>query len=150
MTARKKAYMLEYNQQPENRERARVRNRKWASLPENREKLRILMSQWLKKPENRLASNLRCRIRQALVRNSKTDSTKELVGCSFSKLKEWLEFWMKPGMTWENYGDWHVDHKKPCASFDLSKPEEQKRCFHYTNLEPLWAKDNLSKGARIL
>ena len=52
-------------------------------------------------------------------------------------------------MTWENHTPtgWHVDHIIPCAAFDLSKPEEQRKCFHYTNLQPLWAIDNIRKGA---
>lgn len=51
-------------------------------------------------------------------------------------------------MSWENRGNfgWHVDHIKPCASFDLTKPEEQAKCFHYTNLQPLWARENIAKG----
>ena len=49
-------------------------------------------------------------------------------------------------MTWENYGEWHIDHRKPCASFDLTKEEEQKMCFHFTNLQPMWASMNISKG----
>jgi hypothetical protein len=49
-------------------------------------------------------------------------------------------------MSWSNYGKWHVDHIKSCASFDLSKEDEQRKCFHYTNLQPLWAEENLSKG----
>ena len=54
-------------------------------------------------------------------------------------------------MTWENHGryGWHIDHIMPCSSFDLTDPEQQKKCFHYTNLQPLWAHENMSKGAKI-
>ena len=50
------------------------------------------------------------------------------------------------GMTVENYGLWHIDHIKPCALFDLTDPKQQEECFHYTNLQPLWAIDNIRKG----
>jgi len=55
-------------------------------------------------------------------------------------------------MNWNNYGyyGWHIDHIKPCSSFDLSKDLEQRKCFHYTNLQPLLAKDNLEKGAKYV
>lgn len=52
-------------------------------------------------------------------------------------------------MTWENYGEWHIDHIKPCASFDLNDPEQQKLCFHYTNLQPMWAKENQKKADKL-
>jgi len=61
-------------------------------------------------------------------------------------------------MTWDNHGtghngkgmkEWHIDHIKPCASFDLSKPSQQRKCFHYSNMQPLWAKDNLKKRNTI-
>jgi len=70
----------------------------------------------------------------------------KLVGCSIDFLKQHLENKFKPGMSWKNYGKWHIDHIRPCASFDLRKPAEQKKCFHYSNLQPLWAKENLVKG----
>jgi len=75
----------------------------------------------------------------------------KLLNCSIGKLKRYLakKFYLRVDglkMTLKNYGLWHIDHIIPCASFDLSKPSEQKKCFHYTNLQPLWAKDNLSKG----
>lgn len=94
-----------------------------------------------------LRSRLHCVLRDEV----KSGTTLALLGCSIDHFKAWLEFWMKPGMTWENYGlyGWHIDHKKPCASFDLKKPEEQRKCFHYTNLEPLWAEDNLKKGDKV-
>ncbi len=51
-------------------------------------------------------------------------------------------------MTRENHGERHIDHIKPCAEFDLNNPEEQKKCFHFSNLQPLWAEENISKGAK--
>ena len=103
-------------------------------------------------PEFKLLKNLRCRLYHAL-KNQKADKkyrTKQLTGCELSFLKGYLEAKFKEGMTWENYGEWHVDHITPCCSFDLMKEEEQKKCFHYSNLQPLWAHDNLTKGSKII
>lgn len=114
--------------------------------PEARERARIQRQKWLSVPQNRIAHNLRCRIRKAIGR--KSDSTIALLGISFDELKIYLENMFEPGMSWDNYGEWHIDHIKPCASFDLNDPKQQEQCFHYTNLQPLWAYDNQSKGCR--
>lgn len=79
----------------------------------------------------------------------KSNSTIELLGCDCEFYKKYIELLFTEGMTWDNYGEWHIDHIKPCASFDLTNINEQKLCFHYTNTQPLWAFDNLSKGAKI-
>lgn len=50
-------------------------------------------------------------------------------------------------MTWGNMGQWHLDHKKPCAKFDLTKEADQRLCFHFMNIQPLWLVDNLIKGS---
>ena len=81
------------------------------------------------------------------VKNKKF-KTMELLGCDVKKLWQHLESKFQPGMTRENHGLWHVDHIIPCASFDLRCPVQQLACFHYTNLQPLWAIDNLKKGAK--
>lgn len=80
----------------------------------------------------------------------KAHKTMDLLGCSIEFFKEHMESKFEKGMTWGNYGKngWHIDHIKPCAYFDLIDPEHQKKCFHYTNLQPLWAKDNFSKNSR--
>lgn len=70
----------------------------------------------------------------------------EITGIAIADLKVYLESQFTVGMTWEKRGDWYIDHIRPCASFDLTDPEQQKQCFHYTNLQPLWAKDNLAKS----
>lgn len=99
----------------------------------------------------KIESSLRGRISQALRKVRKSDSTMKLVGCTLQELKEHLEKQFKPGMTWENHNfrGWHIDHIIPCSLFDLSKPKEQKKCFHYTNLQPLWWLDNIKKGNKI-
>ena len=95
----------------------------------------------------RIQRNCQKRIWDAVKGNCKSAPTKALIGCSADELKTHLESRFTEGMTLDNYGEWHVDHIKPCASFDLSAPHEQVLCFHYSNLQPLWAKDNMSKGA---
>ena len=80
----------------------------------------------------------------------KCDSTMKLLGCSIQDVRHHLEKQFAVNMSWDNHGfsGWHIDHIKPCASFDLTKEDEQRKCFHYTNLQPLWAKENLQKGKR--
>ncbi len=107
------------------------------------------------KKENEILKNrLRNRVRMALKAQGgkKAEKTMNLVGCSVDVLRKWLEDKFTDGMSWENYGRgsgcrWEIDHKKPCAKFDLCSSENQKKCFHYTNLQPLWDKDNWAKGS---
>jgi hypothetical protein len=86
----------------------------------------------------------------AMIREKKADyKTMELLGCSYEHLKKWIEFQSSSEITLDNYGSyWHLDHVIPCAKFDLSKDEEIKKCFHWTNVQPLEAKRNTSKGDR--
>jgi len=103
-------------------------------------------------PKFAITHSLRCRLRSVLAGQSKSLSTLSLLGCSVEYLIQHLESQFTDGMTWDNYGlhGWHIDHIIPCSSFDLTKEEEQRKCFHYTNLQPLWAKDNLSKSDKII
>lgn len=70
------------------------------------------------------------------------------LGYSLEDLCFHLERLFQTGMTWANYGKWHVDHRKPCALFDQRNPEHFTECWALTNLQPLWAGDNIRKGAR--
>ena len=98
----------------------------------------------------KLKKVLRTRMNMALGHNWTAARTAELLGASIPEVWNHLEKQFQPGMTRKNHGLWHVDHIIPCSRFDLSDPEQQKKCFHYTNLQPLWAFDNISKGKRVL
>ena len=82
---------------------------------------------------------------------SYTKSSLSYLGCTVEELKTHIENQFEDGMTWENWtrDGWHLDHIIPCSSFDLTKKKEQEKCFHYTNLQPLWAEDNMSKGSKL-
>jgi hypothetical protein len=98
----------------------------------------------------RLKHILRARIQKALVLGCKRTSSTKLLGCNIEEYKQYLESKFIEGMNWGNYGrkGWHIDHIKPCILFDMSDPKQQKQCFHYANLQPLWWKDNLKKYSK--
>jgi hypothetical protein len=79
---------------------------------------------------------------------SKDSYTKSLLGINFDGLKIYIERQFKSGMAWENHGEWHIDHIMPIAS--AKNKEELMKLFHYTNLRPLWAKENRIKGSKII
>jgi len=99
-------------------------------------------------PAYKILCNLKRRIVYVIKRNTKADTSKNLLGCTKEEFMKYIESKFTDGMNWDNYGyyGWHIDHIRPCSSFDMSDPEQQKQCFHYTNLQPLWMQDNLLKG----
>jgi hypothetical protein len=100
--------------------------------------------------KHKLACCMRSRMYIALKSQdfTKDKHTEEYLDCSFKYLSKYLEKSFTAGMTWENYGKWHVDHRRCIASFNLKTSEEERyMCLHYTNLQPMWGPENLSKGA---
>lgn len=93
----------------------------------------------------KLKNNLRRRLRNALKGDYKKGSAVELLGCSVVEFKQYLESKFQVGMSWENYGKWHIDHIIPLSSVDLTDFECLRRVCHYSNLQPLWAIDNIRK-----
>jgi len=131
-----------------NKELIKKNNKKYAK--NNKEKRNLRTKIKFKNNFNfKLKHNLRVRLHQAVKGINKSAPTMELIGCSIDELWNHLESKFKPWMTKENYGLWHVDHIKPCASFDLRCPVQQLACFHYTNLQPLEAIENSRKGNKI-
>jgi len=129
----------------EKREEYATRYRK-----ENREKIRLyFLNRRRTDPEYKLMLRLRKRLSQLVNRDSRACSAKKLLGCPLPEFRQHIEKQFRPGMSWENHGPvWHLDHIKPCAKFDLTDPEQQRECFHFSNFQPLFAAENLSKGAR--
>jgi len=98
----------------------------------------------------KLLQRYRKRLWAAVKGHGKAAGTLELVGCSKEELSKHLESQFATGMTWDNYGKWHVDHIVPCSSYDFSQEQQQIECFHYSNLQPLWAEDNYRKSNKII
>lgn len=98
----------------------------------------------------RVRLNTSCRLRNALKSQmaSKNNRTMAYVGCTVAELCKHLEDQFEPWMSWDNLGEWHIDHIRPCASFDLTDEAQIHECFHYSNLRPLCAKENVKKGAK--
>lgn len=96
-----------------------------------------------------MVRRLRSRIRYALKGAQKSKGATALLGCSLPSFLIYLQTRFQPGMTLANYGEWELDHVIPCALFDLTKPDQQKVCFHFSNIQPMWAADNRKKSARL-
>ena len=151
----------------ENPEKHRLKNKKYRDS--NREKYNSIQKEWCKnnrdkrrdienkyyhevQKENlhhKLTRNIRSRIKKYLSRNSNSNSTLKIVGCTPEHLKQHLEKQFDKDMSWDNYGlyGWHIDHIIPLAS--AKTEQELYSLCHYTNLQPLWAEDNLSKGSKL-
>ena len=100
-------------------------------------------------PIHRLSDILRSRLSSAIRYKRKSGSSVKDMGCSLEQLLKYLESKFEVGMSWDNWGEWHIDHIRPLVSFDLEDREQFLQACHYTNLQPLWAKDNMSKGSRL-
>lgn len=140
-----------------NREHLREYHTKWRD--ENREELNGYKRVYEKTkkdsdPSYRLACYTRTAVYTCLKERdvTKYKSTFDLLPYSLEELILHLESQFKEGMTWDNYGEWHVDHIKPMVSFNIQSPEDKsfQECWSLNNLQPLWGVENLSKGSRYL
>ena len=132
-----------------NSERCKEVDRKYRE--KNREKMRKYESAWRAKrrkedPSYRLIETLRAGVRRTLKYKQKTSKTKELLGCTLEYFRKFIEDKFVPGMSWNNWGNkdgyWNLDHVKPISSFNFDKPESWGECFHHTNFQPLWYREN--------
>jgi hypothetical protein len=136
-----------------NKKKISLRHKKYYDL--NKEKIKKYHKQYQKERKEKdinykILCNIRNRVYLVIKGLRKSISTLKLLGCSINILRQHLELQFKSGMNWSNYGEWHIDHIRPCASFDLSKKSEQYKCFNYKNLQPLWAKENVIKRDKFI
>lgn len=99
-------------------------------------------------PHYKIKTNFMRRIRELVNGEDKAGRSIELLGCTIDDFKQYLEDRFDEKMNWDNYAlkGWHIDHIVPCAYFDLTNPVHQFRCFHYTNMQPMWGSENISKS----
>jgi len=138
-----------------NREKISAKNKRYSKThPEyTRERNRRYCAERMPRDPNfRIASNLRKRLLMAVRSDQKAGSAVRDLGCTIEQFRRYIESLWLPGMTWETYGrnGWHFDHIVPLSSFDLTDPEQFKKACHYTNLQPLWAADNIRKSNKII
>jgi hypothetical protein len=135
-----------------NKEQIKFRAR--LQYEKNKKQINAKKREWwrirrINNPQTKLTDILRNRVYSALKaqNTTKNKKTELLIGCSVIECKKYIENLWLPGMNWSNHTvkGWHIDHIRPCNTFNLIDPEQQKQCFHYTNLRPLWSIDNLSR-----
>ena len=153
---KKNIYMKKYIQHPKVQKRIKKYRKENNQIL--REKKRIYTNNKRKNPITRLSHNFSTNLRESLKRYSKRGYVSKngkhwenLVGYTVQKLKKHLESLFLPGITWDNYGEWHIDHIIPKSFFIYSSLNntEFKYCWSLNNLQPLWAKDNIRKKAYI-
>jgi hypothetical protein len=134
----------------EKRDKINARNREKRNCPIYRAKRREYKARRAQEiPSNRIKDSLRTRLRK-VIKGGSDESIRSLIGCSWEFLKLHLESKFNSGMNWENYGKhWHIDHIVPCVQFDHSDDHQVKACWHWSNLAPLEAEENVKKGGRI-
>ena len=128
-------------------------NRRWREAnreEHNRRKVAYQQARRNSSPIERLICCLRSQVRLGVLRAGgvKTRRTHEYLGCSFPELRAHFERLFLPGMSWENYSEWHIGHRRPVASFDLTDPSQVFECFHFSNLFPQWREENLRQLAK--
>jgi len=154
----RKSYLKNIDKQKEKNKKYRIENKEkidklkkdWSN--KNKEKVKKInyKSQEKKRKTDgfyRMKKNLRSRIRKFLINETNSKRTKEIVGLDKMDLKLYIQNKFLDGMSWENYGRWHLDHIKPLSS--AKNNEEVIKLNHYTNLQPLWAEDNIKKGNKL-
>lgn len=143
-------YHQKLSKDPKYREILRCRDAKRRSSPDFKVRRAISKRErYHSDIQFRIACCLRSRLTK-LIKSCKVGSSVFDLGCSLADFREYIESKFKSGMSWDNHGEWHLDHIRPLASFDLSNRDEFLKAVHFTNIQPLWALENKIKGAKYV
>ncbi len=137
----------EYRETHREDARNKAKNRYHSDIQASREYMRLRKFSFKATIDGKIETSVRNRISKALRGIARQLTALELLGCTILEYRAYIERQFLPGMSWENYNvrTWHIDHIKPIASFDLSDPEQQRICFHFSNTRPLWAEVNMKR-----
>jgi len=141
-------------QHPDLRERQREYSRGWSATPDGRKRTKAYQARSRSKRKSNPAFTINERmsasVRQSLLLGKQGWRWERLVGFTLADLMAHLEAQFLPGMSWDNRGEWHIDHIRPLCSFDFQTPDDPqfREAWALTNLQPLWAIDNIRKGGR--
>lgn len=129
----------------------KISNRRRERYRLNKEKHALKERKRRENIQYKIKSNVSRRIRSYFKKWKFNLKTTDILGCSAEFFKNYIESKFKDGMSWNNYGmyGWHLDHIKPCVCFDLTDEKQLRECFHYSNFQPLWASENISKGSQF-
>lgn len=148
----RKDYQIEYRKNETNRQKHCQKSSEWNKNNKYRRNAYLSLYNKKNRKENltfRIKANLRTRLYCAIKRQQKNGSAVKDLGCTIEEFKNYIASKFLQNMSWDNYGEWHLDHKKPLSSFDLTNKEEFLKACHYSNLQPLWAIDNLRKNDKV-
>lgn len=138
-----KVKLRELQYREENRSKAVERTRLWRQKNKERRN-KSNKDKYRSSPQRKMEVSIRNRINKFITR--KNNSSSKLIGCNIDFYVSYIENMFSKGMSWDNYGKWHIDHIKPLSKFNLKNEDEILKAFNYKNTQPLWACDNLKKS----
>jgi len=145
--ATQKAAKKAYRESEKGRAKRKARQKAYSQSEKGKAKRKVYDKNRLQTdPVYKLHKNLSSGFCNWIKGNRKTCRTEQYVGCTYQELLDHLESQFEEGMTWENQGEWHIDHFKAQSRFDPTIEEEKYKCWHYTNLQPMWSSENISWG----
>jgi len=141
---RKREEILAHKANYRRANRDEIRQRQRIYYHDNKDKVLAVKARRLKDPSLQITDTYRKHLNK-FIRRKGIGKASQLIGCEWDTFKPYMEAQFKQGMSWDNYGQWEIDHIIPCSAFDQTDPNHRAVCWHYINLMPLWKDENRNK-----